>query len=141
MWVPEYVGVRTKEAADRAAKEALGKEPRDNFLPFSDLEPLTAKYIHQVWQKEWDEAVLASRKLHEIKPKLPRSGELRTHRLRSHLLKTQSLKVLPLKSGVGQYIAIYTTVTAGDFFLAHFYPSGPFTCIFSKTSPEGFVLC
>ena len=26
------------------------------------------------------------------------------------------------------------------FFLAYFYPSGPYTCIFSKTSPE-FFLC
>ena len=37
---------------------------------FSDLKPSTAKYIHQVWQKEWDEAVIVSNKLHEILPKL-----------------------------------------------------------------------
>ena len=29
--------------------------------------------------------------------------------------------------------------TARDFFLADFYPPGPFTCIFSKTSPEFFL--
>ena len=33
-------------------------------------------------------------------------------------------------------IAIHATLTARDFFLANFYSSGPFTCIFSKTSPE-----
>ena len=41
-----------------------------------------------------------------------------------------------LKLGVGQYIAIRATLTARDFCLAYFYPSGPFTCIFSKTSPD-----
>ncbi|WP_419611808.1 hypothetical protein, partial [Thiolapillus sp.] len=41
---------------------------------------------------------------------------------------------------VSQYIAIHATLTARDFFLAYFYPSGPFTCIFSKTSPD-FFLC
>ena len=39
-------------------------------MPFLDLKFLTAKYIHQVWQKEWDEAVTVSNKLHEILPKL-----------------------------------------------------------------------
>ena len=42
------------------------------------------------------------------------------------------VKVLPLKPGVGKYIAIHTTLTARDIFLANFYPSGPFTCIFPK---------
>ena len=67
---------------------------------------------------------------------LPRSGKPRTQKLKSHLMRTQSLNVLPLKPGVGQYIAIHATLTARDFFLACFYTSGPFTCIFSKTSPD-----
>ena len=50
------------------------------------------------------------------------------------------LKILPLKPGVGQYIATHATPTARGFLLANFYTSGPFTCIFSKTSPE-FFLC
>ena len=40
-------------------------------MPFSDLKPLTAKYVYQIWQKEWDETVFASNKFHEILPKLP----------------------------------------------------------------------
>ena len=62
---------------------------------------------------------------------MPRSGELRTQKLKSHLVRTQSLNVLPLMPGVSQYIAIHATLTARDFFLAYFYPSGPFTSIFS----------
>ena len=70
----------------------------------------------------------------------PRSGELRTQKLKSYLVRTQSLNVLPLKPGVGQYIAIPATLTARDFFLAYFYPAAPFTCIFfSKTSPDFFI--
>ena len=66
----------------------------------------------------------------------PRSGELRTQKLNSHLFRTQSLNVLPLKTVVGQYIAIHAALTARDFFLAYFYPYGPFAGIFSKTSPD-----
>ena len=50
----------------------------------------------------------------------PLSGELRTQKLKSHLVRTQNLNVLPLKPGVGQYIAIHATLTAMDFFLAYF---------------------
>ena len=48
------------------------------------------------------------------------------------------LKRSPFKAWNSQYIAIHATLTARDFFLANFYPSSPFTCIFSKTSPESF---
>ena len=74
---------------------------------------------------------------------MPRSGELRTPKLKSHLVKTQSFNFLPLKPAVGQYIAtIHAMLTARDSFLAYFYPSCPFTCIFFKTSPDfSFVGC
>ena len=65
-----------------------------------------------------------------------RSGELQTQKLKSHLVRTQSLNVLPLKPGVGQCIAIHATLTARNFFLAYFYPSSAFTCIFSKNFPS-----
>ena len=48
----------------------------------------------------------------------------------------ESLKVLPLKPGVGQYIAIHATLTATDVFLANFYSSGPFTYTFPKPLPS-----
>ena len=44
----------------------------------------------------------------------------------------------PLKPGIGQYIAMHATLTAGDFFLANFHPSGPFTCIFSQNRSRVF---
>ena len=69
-----------------------------------------------------------------------RSGELLTQKLKPHLVRTQSWNVLPLKPGVGQYIAIHATLTARDFFLAYFYPSGPFTYIFPKPLLISLVL-
>ena len=69
----------------------------------------------------------------------PRSGELRMQKLKSYLMRTQSIKVPPLEPGVGQYIAMHAALTARDFFLANFYPSGPFTFIFPK--PPKFFLC
>ena len=51
-----------------------------------------------------------------------RSGGLRTQILKSHLVRTQSLNVLPLKPGVGEYIAIHATVTARNFFLVSTLP-------------------
>ena len=53
-------------------------------------------------------------------------------------VENPDLKVLPFKPGAGLYIALRATPTTGDFFLAKFYPSGPFTCVLSKTSPEFF---
>ena len=58
--------------------------------------------------------------------------------IKALLARTQSLNVFPLKLGVGQCIAIHVTLTARDFFCTYFYPSGPFTCIFSKASPDFF---
>ena len=65
-----------------------------------------------------------------------RSGELRMQKLKSHLLRTQSLEVLPLKPGVGQYIAIHATLTARDFFHAYFYLQVYSPASFSKASPD-----
>ena len=59
-------------------------------------------------------------------------------KLKSHLLRTQSLKVLPLKTGVGQYVAMHATLTVRDSFLANFYPSDPFICIFFQNFSQVF---
>ena len=70
----------------------------------------------------------------------PRSGELRTQKLKSYLVRTQSLNDLLLKPGVGQYIAVHATLTARDFFLAYFCPSGPITRTFLQNLSR-FFLC
>ena len=41
------MGIRENKTVDRAATEALEKEPIDDLIPIPDLKPLTAKYIHQ----------------------------------------------------------------------------------------------
>ena len=53
MRVPGHVGIRGNETALRPAKEALDKEHTDDLIPFSDLKPLIAEYINQIWQKIW----------------------------------------------------------------------------------------
>ena len=71
MQVPGHVGIRGNEAHDRAAKEALEKQQQINdLMPFSDLMPSTAKYVHQIWWKESDETVLVFNTFHEILLKL-----------------------------------------------------------------------
>ena len=48
------------------------------------------------------------------------------------------LKRSPFKAWSRSVLAVHATLTARDFFLAYFYPSGPFSCIVSKTSPDFF---
>ena len=51
-------------------------------------------------------------------------------------VENTELEGSPFKAWRRSVIAIHAAVTARDFFLANFYPSGPFACIFSKTSTE-----
>ena len=67
-----------------------------------------------------------------------RSGVLRTQKLKSHVFRTWRSDFLPFKPGAGPYIAMHATPTAGDFVLANFYPSGPFTCILKKNLSSVF---
>ena len=54
-------------------------------------------------------------------------------------VENTELKGSPFKAW-DRSVRSHATLTAGDCFFANFYPFGPFTCIFCKTSPE-FFLC
>ena len=73
-------------------------------------------------------------------------GILRMQKLKTHMLRTKSSvkdSSFSLKPAVGQYIVMHASPNARDFFLANFYPPGPFTCIFSKPllSYDFFLYC
>ena len=72
---------------------------------------------------------------------VPCSGELRAQKFKAHLVKIQSLNVLPLKHGVGQYIPYILPLLPWISSFLFFYPSGPFTCIFSKSPVFSCVGC
>ena len=88
-------------------------------MPFSDLKPLTAKCLHQVWQKEWDESIIVSNKLHGILPKLSdklltfcntRKEDTVLNRLHiGHSYFTHSF--LLKKEEASVYVACNTTIT------------------------------
>ena len=62
-----------------------------------------------------------------------------TARLEQIIAKEQARSnVLPLKPGVGHYVAMHASPTARDFILANFYPPGPFTRIFPNLSQVFF---
>ena len=46
------------------------KKTTAHIMPFSDLKPVTARYVYQIWQKEWDKTILVCNKFHKIRPKL-----------------------------------------------------------------------
>ena len=66
-----HVNHGPSQQSSRAEYKPWGKKLTADRMPFSHLKPLTAKYVYQVWQNEWDETVLVSNKFHEILPKLP----------------------------------------------------------------------
>ena len=46
--------------------------------------------------------------------------------------ENKELKDSPFKAWSWSLYSMHATLTARDFLLANFYPSGPFTCIFSS---------
>ena len=65
---------------------------------------------------------------------------LQTQKLKTHLLRTQSSEVLPLRPGMGQYIAMHASPTANDLFLASYILLLHSPAFFSNISPEFFLL-
>ena len=53
-------------------------------------------------------------------------------------VENPEIKGFPFKTWSRSVKAMHDTSTAKDFFLVNFYPPEPFTCIFSKSSPDFF---
>ena len=49
-----------------------------------------------------------------------------------------NLKGFPFNARVGGHITVHASTSARNFFLANFYPLGPFTCIFFPKPPSSF---
>ena len=71
-------------------------------------------------------------------PSDPAQWVLWTQKLMAPLFRTQNSRVLPLKSGVGQNIALNASPTARDFFISKSYFSGPFIFIFPQNLSRVF---
>ena len=69
----------------------------------------------------------------------PRSGGLRTQKLKSNLMRNTELKGSPFKAWSWAVYSHACYAYSRDFFLTYFYPSSPFTCIFSNLSR--YFLC
>ena len=54
-WLPSHIGIRGNEEADKAAKDALLLEVLPFKVPFSDFKPLINSFIHDVWQRSWND--------------------------------------------------------------------------------------
>ena len=68
MWVPGQVFEEMRLLIELRKK--LLTRNRQLISCLFRTRDLTAKYVYQVWQKEWDETGLVSNKFHENLPKL-----------------------------------------------------------------------
>ena len=67
-WVPSYIGNRSNEKADFAAKSALEMPRTKVVVPYNDFKHCISQYILSTWQDDWNGAV--ANKLHSAKPVL-----------------------------------------------------------------------
>ena len=69
-WLPSHIGIASNEEADKAAKDALSFEVLPFKVPFSDFKPLINSFIHDVWQRSWNDPLNQKNKLFAIKPNI-----------------------------------------------------------------------
>ena len=69
-WLPSHIGIAGNEEADKAAKDALLIEVLPFKVPFSDFKPLINSFIHDVWQRSWNDPSNQENKLFAIKPNI-----------------------------------------------------------------------
>ena len=69
-WLPSHIGILGNEEADKAAKDALLLEVLPFKVPFSDCKPLINSFIHDVWQRSWNDPSNQENKLFAVKPNI-----------------------------------------------------------------------
>ena len=69
-WLPSHIGIAGNEEADKAAKYALSLEVLPFEVPYSDFKPLINSFIHDVWQRSWNDPLNQDNKLFAIKPNI-----------------------------------------------------------------------
>jgi len=65
-WLPSHVGISGNEKTDTAAKSALNKPILRIPVPYTDIKPITNKYMHDKWQQTWNSQT--QNKLRQIYP-------------------------------------------------------------------------
>ena len=69
-WLPSHIGIAGNEEADQAAKDALLLEVLPFKVLFSDFKPLINRFIHDVWQRFWNDPSNQENILFAIKPNI-----------------------------------------------------------------------
>ena len=64
-----FRNVNNENILDYLKEVGMFYKMTDDLMPFSDLKPLTAKYMYQVWQKEWDESVIVPNDINSVTTK------------------------------------------------------------------------
>ena len=107
-WLPSHIGKCGNEETDKAANDALLLEILPFKVPFSDFKPLINSFIHDVWQRSWNDPSNQENKLFAVMPnirewlpgfRLNRREEIilarlrigHTHMTHSYLLKREDL--------------------------------------------------
>ena len=113
----------------RSVKTRVGQNIDLHTSPTARKFPFRIKNTHERLKRTLLSCIVSSKS--DLFNLLPRWGAADA-KFKVPSGENTELKHSPFKAWSRYYIAIHATLTARDFFLAYFYPSGPFTYIFPK---------